>query len=157
MIYLASDHAGFELKEKIKEYLVSLGNLYKFKDFGALKYDKEDDYPDFIIPAIRALEEDLRNGVESRAIIFGYSGQGEAICANRFRVARAVVFYGGNTQIVKLSREHNNSNVLSFGAEFVNVEDAKKAVEIWLKTLFPSPDDPNPSRHTRRIEKLDRV
>lgn len=157
MIYLASDHAGFELKEKIKEYLVSLGGLYKFKDFGALKYDKEDDYPDFIILAMRALEEDLRNGVESRVIIFGYSGQGEAMCANRFRGARAVVFYGGDIQIIKLSREHNNSNVLSFGAGFVSEKEAAQAVEVWLKTLFPGTNDSNFSRHIRRIEKFKNI
>lgn len=154
MIYLASDHAGFELKEKLKSYLIKSG--FETKDFGAFKYDKEDDYPDFVIPAIMALEKDLKNDTNSKAVIFGYSGEGEAICANRFKNIRAVVFYGGNEKIIKLSREHNNSNVLSLGAGFLSEEEAKNAVNIWLKIIFPSPNDPNPLRHKRRLEKLDK-
>lgn len=154
-IYLASDHAGFELKEKLKSYLIESG--FEIKDFGAYEFNPEDDYPDFIIPAMRALEEDLRNRIESRAIIFGFSGQGEAMCANRFYGARAAVFYGGDTKIIQLSREHNNSNVLSLGAGFLNEEEAKNVVNIWLRTLFPNLDDSNSSRHTRRLEKLDNI
>lgn len=154
-IYLASDHAGFELKEKLKSYLIESG--FEIKDFGAYEFNLEDDYPDFIIPAMRALEEDLRNRIESRAIIFGFSGQGEAMCANRFYGARAAVFYGGDTKIIQLSREHNDSNILSLGAGFLNEEEAKNALNIWLKIIFPSPNDYNSSRHTRRLEKLDNI
>lgn len=152
-IYLASDHAGFELKEKLKKFLAELN--YETKDFGAFKFDPEDDYPDFIIPAIRALLNDLENNTEVRAIILGGSGQGEAVCANRFKKIRAIVYYGGNKEIIKLGREHNNSNVLSLGARFVSEEKAKQAVKLWLETPFPDPFDQNFSRHQRRIEKIE--
>lgn len=152
-IYLASDHAGFELKEKIKKFLADLN--YKIQDFGAYEFNPEDDYPDFIIPAVRALQNDLENNIDSKAIILGGSGQGEAICANRFKNIRAVVFYGGNEEIIKLSREHNNANVLSFGARFLDETQAKEAVKLWLETPFPNPSDENFSRHQRRIEKIE--
>ena len=87
-IYLASDHAGFELKEKIKKFL--LESNYEVQDFGALIYDAKDDYPDFMHLAAKALSED---GEDSRAIIFGGGGQGEAMVANRYKGVRAAVFY----------------------------------------------------------------
>lgn len=153
MIYLASDHAGFELKEKLKDFLGDLG--YKIKDFGAYEYNKDDDYPDFIVPAAVALKNDLEKGLDSKAVIFGFSGQGEAMRANRFHGIRAAVFYGGEKKILKLSREHNNANVLSLGAGFLSEEEAKSAVNIWLETSFPNAEDKNSSRHKRRIEKID--
>lgn len=153
-IYLASDHAGFELKEKIKDFLSELG--YEIKDFGAFEFNSEDDYPDFIILTMRALQNDLEN-IDSRAIIFGGSGQGEAIVANRFKGIRAAVFYGGKEEIIKLSREHNNVNVLSLGARFLSEQEAKEAIKIWLDTLFPNSNDKNSSRHMRRIKKIDGI
>lgn len=155
MIYLASDHAGFELKEKIKKFLVELE--YEIKDFGVFEFNSEDDYPDFIIPAARALQEDLKNGVDSKAIIFGSTGQGEAIAANRFKGIRAIVYYGASEEIIKLSREHNNSNVFSLGAGFMSESEAKNAVKLWLTIPFPNSDDQNSSRHLRRIEKIDGI
>lgn len=155
MVYLASDHAGFELKEKLKEFLGVLG--YEVKDFGAYEYNKDDDFPDFIIPAIRALKEDLEKGIDSKAVIFGFSGQGEAMCANRFIGVRAAVFYGGKEDIVRLSREHNNSNVLSLGAGFLSEEEAKSAVKLWFETCFPNVEDENSPRHKRRIDKMDLI
>ncbi len=148
-IYLAADHAGFELKEKIKKYLEDL--KYEIKDFGAFKYEPEDDYPDFIFPAMKALNEDLKNGLDSRGIILGGSGQGEAMIANRFSEIRAVVC-DDNENLeakVKVWREHNNSNVLSFGSRFINGSNALNAVKIWLETPFTS--EP---RHLRRLEKI---
>ncbi len=153
-IYFASDHAGFELKEKLKIFLNEAG--HEIKDFGAFEFNSEDDYPDFIIPAMRALEEDLKNGIDSMAIILGGSGQGEAMCANRFKNIRAIVYYGYNEEIIKLSREHNNANVLSLGARFLNEQEAKNAVKLWLETLYPDPSDQNFSRHQKRIEKIDK-
>jgi len=151
-IYLAADHAGFELKESLKKYLEE--SRQEIKDFGTFKYDTEDDYPDFIIPAIKALEEDLEKGIESRGIIFGGSGQGEAIIANRFKKIRAVVCDNGEKleEKIKAWREHNNSNVLSFGARFINEESALKTVKLWLETPFTS--EP---RHLRRLEKIDNI
>ncbi len=151
-IYLAADHAGFNLKEKIKKYLDDL--KYEIKDFGVFKYEPEDDYPDFIFPGMKALDEDLKKGIESRGIILGGSGQGEAIIANRFSGIRAVVC-DNNENLdakVKVWREHTNSNVLSFGARFIDEESALKAVKMWLETPFTS--EP---RHLRRLEKIDKL
>jgi ribose 5-phosphate isomerase B len=150
IIYLAADHAGFELKEKIKKYLEDSG--YEVKDFGAFKYEPEDDYPDFIIPAIKALNKDVKSSAfDSRAIIFGGSGQGEAIIANRFPNVQAVVCDDNKDLEAKIKawREHANSNVLSFGARFVDENSAIKAVKFWLETPFT-----NEERHQRRLKKI---
>jgi len=144
-IYLGTDHAGFELKEKIKVFLRELG--YEVADQGAFKLDPADDYPDFIEIVAKMVASDP----ESRGIIFGGSGQGEAACANRFKHVRATVFYGGNNlDIIKLSREHNNANVLSIGARFVDEAEARSVIKLWLETAFSGAD-----RHIRRIAKLD--
>lgn len=143
-IYLGSDHAGFELKEIIKEYLTS--KKYEVEDMGALKYEAQDDYPDFVRPVALAV---AKNPDKDRGIIFGGSGQGEAMVANRIKGVRAIVFYGGPMKIVDLSREHNNANVLSLGARFITEEEAKMTVEFWLRTGFAG------GRHQRRIEKID--
>ena len=112
-IFLGSDHAGFQLKEEVKGFLIKKG--YSVEDKGALQYQAEDDYPDFIRPVAEAVSKDPEN---VRGIIFGGSGQGEAMCANRIKGVRAAVYYGGTVHIVELSREHNNANVLSLGAGF---------------------------------------
>ena len=96
-IHLATDHAGLELKNTIKNYLLESG--YHIKDHGAHEYDAADDYPDFIFPCAMAVSLDQ----ESRGIILGGSGQGEAIAANRIKGCRAAVFYGGPIEILKLS------------------------------------------------------
>ena len=142
-IYIGSDHAGFEMKEMLKKYLAGL--KYEVEDNGAFKYEPEDDYPDFVFPVARAVAAEP----ESRGIILGMSGQGEAICANRVKGARAAVFYGGNFEIIELSRKHNNANILSLGARFIDDEIAKKAIELWLKTPYEG------GRHERRIAKMD--
>ena len=113
-IHLATDHAGLELKNSIKNYL--LQKKYFVEDHGAYEYDAEDDYPDFIFPCAKAVADDE----ESRGIILGGSGQGEAMAANRIKGCRAAVFYSGPKEIVTLSREHNNANILSLGARFMN-------------------------------------
>ena len=143
MIYLASDHAGYELKNQIVEYVKELG--YAVTDMGPKEYDPEDDYPDFIIPAAEKVAEKKDN----LGIIFGGSGQGEGLAANKVRGIRAVVYYGFEPTIVKLSKEHNNANVLSIGARFVSVKDAKRSVKLWLDTKFS-----NAVRHKRRLKKV---
>ena len=117
---------------------------FEIKDFGALKYDSQDDYPDFIIPASKFISENKLIG-----IIFGGSGQGEAIAANRIKGTRAVVFYNGPDDIIKLSRSHNNANILSIGARFVNKRRAEEIINLWLSTTFEE------GRHQKRINKLD--
>ena len=142
-IHVATDHAGLELKEKVKLYLSDLN--YEVIDHGAYEYDALDDYPDFIFPCANAVSNDP----ESKGIILGGSGQGEAMAANRFKGVRAAVFYNGPDEIIKLSRQHNNANILSLGARFMSEEEMYKVIEVWLSTDFES------GRHQRRIEKLD--
>ena len=142
-IHLATDHAGLELKEKVKLYLSNLN--YEVIDHGAYEYDALDDYPDFIFPCANAVSNDS----ESKGIILGGSGQGEAMAANRVKGVRAAVFYNGPDEIIKLSRQHNNANILSLGARFMSEEEMYKIIEVWLSTDFES------GRHQRRIEKLD--
>jgi len=145
MIYLASDHRGFELKNKIKEWLKEWG--YEYEDMGAFDFNKDDDYPDFISKAAEKVSQDPEN---SKAIILGGSGQGEAMVANRYKDVRAVVYYGGNADwVVKTTREHNDSNVLSLGTSFLTDDEAKKSIKLWLDTPF-SEDQ----RHKRRIAKF---
>ncbi len=143
-IYLGTDHAGFTLKEAIKDHL--LANGYQVEDMGAVNYDSEDDYPDKIFPAAEAVARDP----EGVGIILGGSGQGEAMAANRVPGVRAAVYYDGPEEIVKLSRQHNNANVLSLGARFIETNRALKVINIWLKEPFEG------GRHQRRIDKLDR-
>ena len=142
-IHLATDHAGLELKEKVKLYLLNLD--YEVIDHGAYEYDALDDYPDFIFPCANAVSNDP----ESKGIILGGSGQGEAMAANRVKGVRAAVFYNGPDEIIKLSRQHNNANILSLGARFMSEEEMYKTIEVWLSSDFES------GRHQRRIEKLD--
>ncbi len=122
-ILLATDHAGFSFKEKTKEILKS--KKYEFEDMGAFEYNKDDDYPDFISKAAHKVSLHPDKYI---AIIFGGSGQGEAIVANRFKNVRAIVYYGGNTDILELSKKHNDANVLSIGARFVYPEDLEDTI-----------------------------
>ncbi|MEX1059067.1 MAG: RpiB/LacA/LacB family sugar-phosphate isomerase [Candidatus Saccharimonadales bacterium] len=158
-IALASDHAGLEQLKELSSYLESLG--YEVKNFGPKNLNPNDDYPDFIIPAAKAVAV----GECERGIVLGGSGQGEAIAANKIRSIRCVVFYGpavprkvvdaaGRTshdpyEIVRLSRQHNDSNMLSLAARFITVEDMKSVIKLWLGTPFSQED-----RHQRRIGKI---
>jgi len=160
-IFIGSDHAGFELKEKIKEYLSGLELGFKIEDRGAFNYVENDDYPDFV----KLVAEDVVKNEGSFGIILGGSGQGEAMCANRTKGIRAAVFYGQKElvqetdaewnknsdpfEIVKLTREHNDANILSIGARFVEEDEAKFAVELFLNTKFSGDE-----RHIRRINKF---
>lgn len=148
-IYLATDHAGFNLKEEVKGYLEEKGGeLY---DCGALTFEPGDDYPQFIALAAEKVQHDSMHE-PSVAIIFGGSGQGEAIVANRYRHVRAIVYAGGNLELVKLGREHNDANVLSIGARFVTKEEASQAIELFLSTPFSHEE-----RHSERIIQIDEI
>lgn len=145
IIYFASDHAGFEMKKALLEFVEGLG--YKTEDCGAFKLDLEDDYPQFIK---KAAEKVSKDPVNSKAIILGGSGQGEDMVADKFPHVRSAEYYGGNLDIVRLARQHNDSNIISLGARFLSLEEAKEAVELWLETPFSSDE-----RHRRRINEID--
>ena len=147
-VYLATDHAGFEMKEKIKEHLTEAG--YEVEDFGAENYNATDDYPDFIKPLAQKISEDSADII---GFIFGYSGQGEAMVANRYKGVRTAVYHGGDLNIVQLAREHNDANILSLGAGFVSEEEAVAVVDLFLDTPFDGTGENE--RHERRIEKID--
>jgi ribose 5-phosphate isomerase B len=145
VIYVGGDHAGFEYKEKIKPFLFDLG--YEVVDCGPFRYNKDDDYPDFVIPLAKKVVKN-KNSV---GIILAGSGQGEAIAVNRIKGVRAMVYYGGKKKILGLSKEHNNSNILSLGARFLTLKEVKEAIKIWLKAPFSGA-----KRHVRRLRKIDR-
>jgi ribose 5-phosphate isomerase B len=160
-IFIGTDHAGYELKEKLKTYLSNLGLGYEVIDKGAFSYDANDDYPDFSKAVAQAVQADT----ESRGIILGGSGQGEAMAANRIPGVRVAVFYGpreavheveisgrqssDSFEIIKLAREHNDANVLCLGVRFLSEDEAKFAIELFLSSKFSGTE-----RHVRRIAKI---
>lgn len=152
-IILASDHAGFELKAVLKTFLQDLG--YSVLDVGAHDLVPEDDFPVYVSAGAMKVAEDLSG--QTKAIVIGGSGQGEAMMANRYPGVRAIVWYGGGLSssgldIIKLSREHNDANVLAIGARFVTNEEAKQAVENWLSTPFSGIE-----KYQRRNEQIDSI
>ena len=144
-VFLASDHAGFELKSHLLKYLEGQGHTTV--DKGPFVKDDRDDYPDFVR---LVAEEILKEPSSSRGVILGKSGQGEAMAANRFKGIRAAVYYGGDLGVIKHSREENDCNILSLGAEFLTPTEAENALNLWMTTIFTGAE-----RHTRRIRKLD--
>ncbi|NLE07435.1 MAG: RpiB/LacA/LacB family sugar-phosphate isomerase [Parcubacteria group bacterium] len=144
-IYFATDHAGFEMKNKLLEFVKELG--FEVEDCGAYEFNPDDDYPEFVKKAAQAVSEAPES---SRAIVLGGSGQGEGIVVNKFLNVRSTVYYGGNLEIVKLSREHNDANVLSLGARFLSLNEAKEAIKLWLETQFSKEE-----RHRRRVAKIE--
>lgn len=173
-IFIASDHAGFELKSILITSLSEIGHTVI--DCGSYAYHETDDYPPFIAKAARSVSEaeavriahdedgaslsaepyrDSSNPKnETRAIVIGGSGTGEAIVANKYPHVRCALCYGGDSafEIIKLSREHNNSNVLSLGARFLAHDQALELVLLWLTTVFSGDD-----RHVRRIHEVDLI
>jgi ribose 5-phosphate isomerase B len=129
---------------------------YEVIDHGADEYDEHDDYPDFIFPVAQNVALDT----DSKGIVIGGSGQGEAIAANRVKGIRAVVFNGQYQpadgrevpEEIITARQHNDANVLSLGSRFLSEEEAKEAVDLWLETDFSGEE-----RHLRRIKKLDQM
>lgn len=142
-IFIASDHAGFELKETLAHYLRMKGRAVE--DMGPVEFNPEDDYPKTIAP----LAKKVAKTKGAMGIAIGGSGQGEAMECNRTKGVRAAVFYGGSHEILKLSRQHNDANILSLGARFLSPKEAIAAVELWLSTPFSHEE-----RHVRRIQEL---
>jgi ribose 5-phosphate isomerase B len=139
-ISLGTDHAGFHLKEKVKQLLESLG--HEVADFGT-NSEASVDYPQFIRPAAEAVVR----GDADRAIVFGGSGNGEAMAANKVRGIRCALCW--SEESARLSRQHNDANVLSLGARLVPEELALTIVKVWLATSFEG------GRHIKRIQQLE--
>lgn len=140
-IYLGTDHAGYELKEKLKPIIEKLG--YTPVDCGAYTFDKDDDYPDFVAEAARKVAEDPG----SFGIVLGKSGAGECMVANKVKGIRC--FLAINEKNVKLARLHNDANVMSLGSEFVKEEDMEYLIKLFVETSFSQEE-----RHKRRIAKI---
>ena len=138
-VAIASDHAGFELKEKIKKHLEELG--YKYKDFGT-DSNESVDYPDY---ALKVAESVAKKDYERGILICG-SGIGMCMVANKIYGVRAALCH--NVETARLSREHNDANILTFGARIVDEQIAKEMVKVWLKTEFLG------ERHLRRVNKI---
>jgi ribose 5-phosphate isomerase B len=161
-IYLAADHGGYRLKEEIKKHLQEA--CHNVVDCGNDQLESGDDYPDFILKAAQLV---ARNP-ESRGIVVGGSGQGEVMAANRLKNVRCMLFYGlmkpteaidvsgtrseDPFEILRTSRIHNDSNMLSLGARFLKTDDALKAVQVWIDTPFTQEE-----RHVRRIAKFNQL
>ena len=197
-IYFAGDHAGFEMKSKLMEFVRSLG--HEVEDLGPFSYEAGDDYPDYVIPlAMRIAKAQIDADTETRidadtnsadkrrlnigvhlpahprssavrGIVVAGSGQGEIIAMNRVRGARAALFcpcscaqinadesadkrrLNPSLELVKASRDHNDSNIFTIGARFCTLDEAKKGITVWLETPFS-----NVERHVRRLVKIDAV
>ncbi|MBU3668605.1 MAG: RpiB/LacA/LacB family sugar-phosphate isomerase [Candidatus Taylorbacteria bacterium] len=173
-IFIGSDHAGYQLKEYLRNTLAELG--HRVIDCGAYTYNEKDDYPVYISKVAKAVSEaeELRSIEqdsptleatprdisvsgeiqETRGIVIGGSGQGEAIVANKYKHVRAALCYGGVDAdvIVTLSREHNNANVLSLGARFIPSDKVIELVLLWLNTPFGGDE-----RHVRRLGEIEEI
>lgn len=161
-IFFGSDHAGFELKTALKLYAQELG--YEVIDHGNKVFDIDDNYPDFIIPVAKSVAANP----SSAGVIIGGSGQGEGIAANKVPGVRAAVIYGpalpiqnvdasgrkstDEFEIAKLTRMHNHTNVLSLGARFLSVDQAKVVLKIWLETEYDGRE-----RYASRIKSEDKL
>jgi ribose 5-phosphate isomerase B len=145
-VYIASDHAGFSLKEELRDILAQKG--YEVVDLGPDAFRPDDDYP----MLMKSVGEALLKDPEGVGIVCGGSGQGEAMALNRMKGIRSMVWYGGTTDVITASRSDNNTTVLSIGARFVTTEQAVNACIVFLTTeASPEP------RHKRRIGQLDEI
>lgn len=140
-IYIASDHAGYWLKERLKQDLREKG--HEVKDLGNTQFDSGDDYPDFVIPAAESVAQDK----EGIGVVIGRTGNGEAIAANKVKGVRAALCL--NEEMAKKARQDNNANVVALGSDFVDANKALKIVEVFIDTPFPSEE-----RHARRLAKI---
>lgn len=140
-IAIGADHAGFEFKEQLKEFLIK--SNYEVKDFGAHTFDKEDGFPDYAIPVAKA----VGNGEYDRGVLVCGSGIGVSIAANKIKGVRAVNCTCED--FARLSREHNNTNVICFPGRFLDEKEAEKYLDIWLKTEFLG------GKYQERNDKLD--
>lgn len=142
MIYLGADHRGFQLKEKLKEYLIQQG--HEVEDLGAFEYDQQDDYPDFS----RAVAAKVAENPESnRGILVCGSGHGMDMVANKFKNVRSAICW--NRQVAAQSREHEDANVLVLPSDHVDEAEAKDIALVWLGKQFDGAE-----RNIRRLGKI---
>jgi len=140
-IALGSDHAGYKLKEIIKNHLKSKG--YAVTDYGT-DSDEPVDYPDFIRPTA----EGVASGENDLGIVFGGSGNGEAMVANKVKRIRCALCW--NEKSARLAKEHNNANMISLGERMISEKEAVRIVDTWLNAEFKR------GRHLRRIQKIEK-
>lgn len=140
-IAIGADHAGFEFKEQLKEFL--LKNNYEVEDFGAHTFNKDDGFPDYALPVAKA----IGNGEYDRGVLVCGSGIGVSIAANKVKGVRAVNCTC--EEFARLSREHNNTNVICFPGRFLDEKEAEKYLNIWLTTDFLG------GKYQERNDKLD--
>jgi ribose 5-phosphate isomerase B len=144
-IHIATDHAGLEFSQQLQAHLRSNG--HEVVDHGPQAYDPLDDYPAFCINAARAVVADQKAGTPALGVVFGGSGNGEQMAANKVAGARAALAW--NVSTAELAREHNNANVISIGARQHTVDEAITFIDTFIATDFPGDE-----RHVRRIAQL---
>lgn len=144
-IHIATDHAGLEFSEDLQKHLRSQG--HEVIDHGPQLFDPEDDYPSFCINAALAVVADQSAGVECLGVIFGGSGNGEQIAANKVEGARAALVWNESTAL--LARQHNDANLISIGARQHTVDEAKHFIDVFIAEPFSGAE-----RHARRIAQL---
>lgn len=144
-IHVATDHAGLEFSQQLQQHLREQG--HEVFDHGPQEYDALDDYPSFCINAAVGVARDQLNGVEALGVVFGGSGNGEQIAANKVQGIRAALVWSESTAI--LAREHNDANVISIGARQHTVDEAIRFIELFIATPFSGDE-----RHVRRIGQL---
>ena len=144
-IHVATDHAGLEFSATVRAHLAEQG--HEVHDHGPVEFDPLDDYPSFCINAARAVARDQAAGVEALGVVFGGSGNGEQIAANKVQGIRAALVWSEST--ATLAREHNDANVIAIGARQHDVDEVLRFIDVFIATPFPGDE-----RHARRIAQL---
>lgn len=144
-IHVATDHAGLEFSVRLRRHLAEAG--HEVFDHGPESYDPDDDYPAFCINAAQAVVKDQDRGLDSLGVVFGGSGNGEQIAANKVQGVRAALVWSGETAV--LAREHNDANVIAIGARQHDVDDVIAFIDTFVATRFSGAE-----RHARRIAQL---
>lgn len=155
MIYLGSDHGGFNLKKKIKKWLTHWG--YTWEDLGNTVYDKDDDYPKFAFAVAKKIAQDEKNKAyptpwreRPKGILCCRSAAGMVIVANKVKEVRAVAAF--EVEYAKMTRLHNDSNILALAGDWTEEKKIKEIVKIWLETEFSGEE-----RHIRRVKQIEAI
>jgi ribose 5-phosphate isomerase B len=144
-IHLGTDHAGLDFSQHLREHLTGAG--HEVVDHGPKEYDPQDDYPSYCINAALGVVRDQESGVEALGVVFGGSGNGEQIAANKVKGIRAALVWNESTAL--LARQHNDANVISIGARQHSLEEATRLIDLFLAEPFSGEE-----RHARRIAQL---